>query len=82
LTLRKSRAVEENFMLMTLGILVVLFIIGGVFFHGGLEAKRKPPYPYRWVDMGWQFGLGGLALSFAALVTLSLLRRAFAALLG
>jgi hypothetical protein len=69
-------------MLMTLGVLVALFVIGGAFFAGGLEAKRKPSYPYRWLDMGWQLGLGGLALLSAALVTLGLLRRVLAALLG
>lgn len=69
-------------MLMSLGILVALFVIGGVFFAGGLEAKRKAPYPYRRLDMGWQFGVGGITLLVAGLLALGLLRRILLALLG
>ena len=69
-------------MLMTLGIMVALLIGGGVFFAGGLEARAKPPYPWRRLDMGWQFGVGGLGLLLGGLLLLSLLSRVFGFLFG
>ncbi len=61
--------------MMTLGIIVALLVAGGVFFAGGLEAKRKPAYPYRWVDVGFQLTVGGVALALGAIMALSFLFR-------
>jgi hypothetical protein len=47
---------------MMRGIIVSLLIVGGVFLTGGIEDWRKPPYPWRWVDISWQLGVGAGAL--------------------
>ena len=62
------------------GIAVVFLVGGGIFFAGGLEAKRKPAYPYRWVDMGFQFTVGVIGLLLGGLAALSFVRAALQAL--
>jgi hypothetical protein len=42
---------------MARGIIVSLLIAGGVFLTGGVEDYCKPPYPWRWLDIGWQIGV-------------------------
>lgn len=67
-------------MLGALGTAVVFLVGGGIFFGGGLEAKRKPAYPYRWVDMGFQFTVGGIGLLIGGLSAVSFLIQAARAL--
>ena len=67
-------------MLGALGLAVVFLVGGGIFFAGGLEARRKPAYPYRWVDMGFQFTVGVIGLLIGGLVALSFVRTALQAL--
>lgn len=69
-------------MLLALGLMVALFVIGGTFFAGGLEARSKLPYPWRRLDMSWQLGVGGLALLMGGMLLLGLLRRVLTFLLG
>ena len=61
--------------MMTLGIIIGLLIAGGVFLAGGLEAKRKPAYPWRRLDVGFQLTVGGVALAIGGIMALAFLFR-------
>jgi hypothetical protein len=59
-----------NVHFMMRGIIVSLLIAGGVFLTGGIEDFRKPAYPWRRLDIGWQLGVGVGALLAALFILL------------